>query len=113
MQVCIPEIADYEVRRELLRLDSKKALAKLDELKDTIDYVPLSTDAMLQAAAFWAQARRQGTPTADPHALDGDVILCAQARLAVGAEDDFVVATTNVGHLSLFVSAKQWTEIVP
>jgi predicted nucleic acid-binding protein len=111
--VCIPEIADYEVRRELLRLDSKKALSRLDSLKEEIEYVPLSTRAMRQAAAFWAQARRAGKPTADPHALDGDVILCAQAHVAVDEGDDCVVATTNPGHLSRFVTAELWRDITP
>jgi predicted nucleic acid-binding protein len=113
MRICLPEIADYEVRRELLRLESVSSLAKLDELKEKIEYVPLNTGAMLQAAELWAQARRDGRPTADPHALDGDVILCAQARLTVDEADDFVVATTNVGHLSRFVSAKHWSDISP
>jgi predicted nucleic acid-binding protein len=96
-----------------LRLDSTKSLAKLDQLKDRIEYVPLSTSAMRQAAALWAQARKDGKPTADSHALDGDVILCAQARLAVAHADDLIIATTNVGHLSRFVSAKHWSEISP
>jgi len=113
MRVCLPEIADYEVRRELLRLNSSRALSKLDGLRDTIDYIPLNTSAMHQAAQLWADARREGKPTADPQALDGDVILCAQARLAVDEADDFIIATTNAGHLSRFVSAKHWSEISP
>ena len=44
-------------------------------LKRTLEYLPLTTDVMLQAAAFWAQARQTGTPTAPDPALDGDVIL--------------------------------------
>lgn len=61
---------------------------------------------MLRAADLWAQARRNGLPTADPKALDCDVILAAQA-LAVNG----MVATENVGHLSRFVNAKSWREI--
>ena len=63
---------------------------------------------MLKAAELWAQARNQGRPTADMKALDCDVILAAQA-LAVNG----IVATENVGHLSLFVEAKDWREILP
>lgn len=69
-------------------------------------YAPLTTEVMLKAAELWAEARRRGQPTADPKELDGDVILAAQA-LQAGA----VVATDNVGHLSLFVEAKSWREI--
>lgn len=41
----------------------------------------MNTAIMLQAAQFWAEARQRGIPTADPKALDGDVILAAQATM--------------------------------
>lgn len=104
--VVLPEIADYEVRRGLLHAGLTASVARLDELKTALNYLPLNTPAMHRAAQLWADARRQGNPTADPHALDGDVILAAQAEQA-GA----MIATDNVGHLSLFVEAKNWREI--
>ena len=107
-RVILPEIADYEVRRELLRADKTRGFARLDLLKNTLDYLPLTTDVMLKAAELWAQARNQGRPTADAKALDCDVILAAQALAENG-----IVATENVGHLSLFVEAKDWREISP
>ena len=113
MRICVPEIADYEVRRELLRIGSTEAVFKLDQLKDMLDYVPIDTATMQQAAGLWAEARKRGRPTADPHALDGDVILCAQARLATEAGDDLVIATTNIGHLAQFAVAKSWSQIGP
>jgi predicted nucleic acid-binding protein len=63
--VWIPEIADYEVRRELLRINSLPAVRRLDAYKLSLGYVPITTAAMLKAAEFWAAARRQGRPTAD------------------------------------------------
>ena len=104
--VLIPEIADYEVRRELLRAGRTKGVARLDELKRLLIYVPLDTETMLRAAELWAEARRRGQPTADPRELDADVILAAQAERAAA-----VVATENVGHLSRFVEARNWKEI--
>jgi hypothetical protein len=77
VRVWVPEIADYEVRRELLRAGRVQGVSRLDQLKLTTGYVPLSTPAMLQAAVFWAQARRLGQPTASDAALDADVILAA------------------------------------
>ena len=74
-----------------------------------IEYVPLTTDAMRQAAAFWAEARQRGRPTADDKALDGDVILAAQ--VATLESSNGVVATTNVGHLSRYVQAALWRDI--
>lgn len=109
--VMVPEIADYEVRRELLRAGKKKGVERLDALKIAIGYVPLTTEAMLKAAEFWAEARRQGRPTADNKALDGDVILAAQAVTMKIQEDEAIIATTNVGHLAQFVEAKNWQEI--
>jgi hypothetical protein len=67
---------------------------------------------MLQAAAFWADARRQGQPTADDRDLDADVILAAQARaLEDDMDGEVIVATTNVAHLARFVDARHWSEI--
>jgi predicted nucleic acid-binding protein len=104
--VLVPEIADYEVRRELLRLDKRPGLARLDEVKATLGYLPLTTPIMLRAAPLWAQARRWGVPTADPHGLDCDAILAAQAL-----EVDATVATENAGHLGRFVDARHWRDI--
>jgi predicted nucleic acid-binding protein len=104
--VYIPEIADYEVRRELLRAGKQRGLRRLDALQSTLTYLPLDTTAMRRAAELWAAARNQGIPTALPGALDGDVILAAQAE-AVGA----VVVTENVSHLARFVAARHWREI--
>jgi len=105
-QVRVPEIADYEVRRELLRANKTLGLARLDLVKNTIGYLPLTTSIMLRAAELWAQARNVGMPTADRKALDCDVIVAAQALEVNG-----LVATDNVGHLSRFVDARSWRDI--
>ena len=104
--VVLPEIADYEVRRSFLLEELTKSLERLDQLKSKLTYLPLNTKAMLRAAELWAEARNRGRPTADPKELDGDVILAAQAEQA-GA----IVATENLGHLSLFVEAASWRDI--
>jgi predicted nucleic acid-binding protein len=108
VQVLVSEIADYEIRRELLRADKRQGIERLNLLKDNIGYLPITTPIMLKAAELWAEARRGGRPTADPQALDCDVILAAQA-LEVGA----IVATENIGHLSRFVEARYWKDIFP
>jgi predicted nucleic acid-binding protein len=74
-EILVPELADYEVRRELLRSKKTKGIKRLDDLKRTMGYVPITTDAMLKAAEFWAAAPEQGRPTAPDDALDGDMIL--------------------------------------
>ncbi len=111
VQVKIPEIADYEVRRELLRADKFNGIKRLDALQKYLDYVPLTTQTMLTAARFWAQVRKQGMPTADNKALDGDVILAAQAARIKNEGHEVIIATTNVGHLSRLADAKEWRNI--
>ena len=105
----MPEIADYEVRRELLRAERHAGVARLNALAQELDYLPITTAAMHLAAQLWARTRQQGKPTADDRALDGDVILAAQ--LLTSRYPEAVVATTNVGHLSLFVQAAVWTDL--
>ena len=111
LPVVLPEIADYEVRRELVRGRRVQGLQRLDALVDLVEYLPLTTAAMRQAAVFWADARQRGRPTADDRALDGDVILAAQVATLESA--DGIVATTNVGHLSRYVHAALWRDIGP
>ena len=111
IEVKIPEIADFEVRRELLRADKFKGIERLNDLQKYLDYVPLTTQTMLKAAQFWAQVRKQGMPTADDKALDGDVILAAQATLIQDEGHEVIIATTNVGHLSRLAQAKTWRDI--
>lgn len=111
-RVLVPEIADYEVRRELLRANKVKGIQRLDNLKAAIGYLPLSTEVMLKAAEFWAESRQQGQPTANDKSLDGDVILAAQSTIISNQGEDVVIATTNVSHLTRFVQAKVWNEIV-
>ena len=113
--VVAPEIADYEVRRELLRLGATAALRRLNRLVWALFYDPITTPAVRLAAAYWSQVRRAGLPTADPQALDSDCILAAQAALLGNQSDDVVIATTNVGHLGRFprVRAESWEKIAP
>jgi predicted nucleic acid-binding protein len=110
-RVIVPEIADYEVRRELIRLNKHRSVLVLDGLAGPFQYAPLTTTAMRQAAALWARARQQGQPTAPDPALDADVILAAQA-LTLGVPQ-VVIATSNIGHLARFVPADLWQNIVP
>ena len=109
----VPEIADYELRRKLLHLDSRNAIIRLDALKSAIGYLPITTDTMLKAAEFWEDARRKGLPTAPETALDADVILAAQAILLnnEGKSAGATIATDNIGHLSRFVQARRWRDI--
>lgn len=108
----ISEVADYEVRRELLRAGKIQSVARLDSLKTAWPYLPINTSTMLKAAEFWARARQLGKPTASNLRLDADAILVAQADLLIADGEDVVIATDNVRHLSLFVPAENWRSIL-
>ena len=104
----VPEIADYEVRRKLLHIGSMQSVERLDKLEAEIGYVPITTSVMRKAAEFWSEARKRGKPTADDKALDGDMILSAQAAVLRAEGNEVLIATENVAHLSLFADARNW-----
>jgi predicted nucleic acid-binding protein len=109
--IVVPEIADYEIRRELLRADKVNGIQRLDLIKTTFAYLPITTAVMLRAAQFWAKARKSGRPTSDSAALDADVILAAQAAILIDEGGDAVIATSNPRHLSMFIPAAEWQSI--
>jgi predicted nucleic acid-binding protein len=112
-RIVVPEIVDYEIRRELLRANLTPAISALDAFNaaEPGRLLALNSADLRLAADLWARARNQGIPTADRFALDIDVILSAQA-LGLGLPpSDFVVATGNVRHLSRFVPAEEWQNI--
>lgn len=118
-RLLVPAIADYEVRRELVRLGRSQGMAALDAWNSIPSdrYVVLTDSALQLAAVLWAQARNAGTPTADPKELDCDVLIAAQALDYQNAHGltsgEVVIATTNVGHLGQFLLADLWQNIAP
>jgi hypothetical protein len=114
--VVIPEIAHYEVRRELFRIRAAGSLRRLEYYLDPsggLMHLTLSTDAIIKAAEFWAFLRQSGMPTASPDALDADAILAGQAALAGQPGDTVTIATTNLAHLNRFpgIDAQTWDQI--
>lgn len=114
----VPEIADYELRREFLRHGNAGAVNRLQIFNAAVPdrYLPLTTPAVHLAADLWAQVRNQGKTTAPPEALDADALIAAQANLLNPAAFGFpavVVATANVGHLSALTNSVLWSDIRP
>ena len=114
-KIYVPEISYYECIRELKRLNAKVQIAKIKAFCGAVSdrLIPINSSHLELASDFWATARQTGKPTANDQALDGDMILCAQA-ISLGIPDsDFVIATTNVAHLSPFAPADLWQNITP
>lgn len=107
-KIWISEVADHEVRRELVRLiQSGKIPAnridRLDLLQTLFQYLSVTTAMWRRASEFWAKARCQGLPAASSAALDGDVLIASQA-----AEISATVVTTNAAHIGVWAPVKQW-----
>ena len=112
IEFAVPEICDYELRRELLRARKARSIRRLDALAKTAKYLQLDTRTMRRAAERWSQLRRQGRTTAHDASIDGDVILGAQASVlqqSSGASP--IIATTNVRHLVWLGDARDWRDI--
>lgn len=104
-ELLVSEIADYELRRELIRIGATRSLARLDELGRELRYLPVTTATWRSAARLWAWVRRTGKTTASGDALDGDVLIAAQA-----ITEDAIVVTTNPRHFEPLVRAVHWSE---
>ena len=101
----IPAIVDYEIRRELIRSEAWDGVKRLDVLysDNHARHLSISDAALRTAAKLWADARRRGEQTSHDHALDGDVILSAQAMEFCSDADDWQVITENVDHIARYV----------
>ena len=109
----IPNIAEYELRRSLIYLNATNQIQRLDTLKTELgddSTIPMTPEIMFEAARLWAEVRKQGLQTADDKALDGDVILAAQALSLENSFDEVTIATTNVKHLNRFSTTKMTAE---
>jgi hypothetical protein len=115
--VCSSEICDFEVRRSLILESQKKpnlnSIENLDQLREIISFLPVTSELLRKASTLWASARSKGIPTADNKSLDIDIIICSHWQ---ELQEEFparyiVIATTNVKHLSRFAEANSWRNI--
>jgi predicted nucleic acid-binding protein len=113
IRVIVPGIADYELRRELIRAGKTSGLRRLDAVRAGFEFDPVTQAALDKAAELWAAVRNAGLVTAHPAALDGDAILAAQTILAAGPGDVVTIATQNARHLARFpgIDARSWPSI--
>ena len=106
------EVTGYEVRRELIRAGKARGLARLDTFAKRQGILAVDARAWQRAAELWADARREGRPTAGASALDADVLLTAVAQLATEDGWRVIIVTENIGHLARFGDARDWRTLV-
>ncbi|MCL1469877.1 hypothetical protein [Argonema antarcticum] len=115
--VTTSEICNYEVRRGLILARKmgreSSGISKLNALRKVIDFLPVTTNIIQEAAEFWAEARYQSQPTSEDKNIDVDMIISAQWRLLMREFPGryIVVATTNLKHLQIFTQAENWRNI--
>jgi predicted nucleic acid-binding protein len=114
-RIVVPSICYYETVRELERRQAAVQILRLHEFSHAVPdrFISINDAHLGLASKLWAEARRAGVPTSSPESLDADVILAAQAILLGLPKSDYVIATTNVDHLSLFAPAVLWSDITP
>jgi predicted nucleic acid-binding protein len=92
-EMLLSEVADYELRRELRAIDSRRSFDRLDELTRELRYIPVTTATWRAAARLWALQRKAGRATAAEGRLNGEVLIAAQALA-----EDAIIVTPNTRH---------------
>lgn len=106
----VPEICDYELRRNLLLENLDKSIRKLNKFRRTARLLFFDTNTMIIASEIWADIRKQGNPTENKDSLDGDVILAAQAYQLKAYYAEVIILTTNPKDIAKFnyLGIKTW-----
>ena len=108
----VPAVCYYEVLRELELRNATTQIARFKFFCQLpTRFIPLTTKHLELAAKLWSESRRGGFPTSSNDSLDADVILAAQALSLGLPQSEYVIATTNVRHLSRFVPCEEWWKI--
>lgn len=112
----VPEIADFALRRVLLRSGETAALARLDAFvaAEPDRFLPLATPALRLAATLWAQGPPRDKRRPPPSSLTEDCVLAAQARLLVSTVrglSPLLIATDHPERFRSLAPAHLWREI--
>jgi predicted nucleic acid-binding protein len=113
VEVKVPEVADYELRRQLklnkLLTQNTKGLERLDAVIRALGLVTLTSRAIDMATDLWAAVRKKQGKSDE--GIDADVLIAAQAILEAEHGDSVKVATTNKKHFDGIVPFLDWTNL--
>jgi len=109
------DICDYELRRELLRINSQESIQELDRLRaeGLITFLTVDIHDLRMAADLWSNSRKAGKPNKDQKNIDVDCILSAQCR---NLKKQFpghrvVLATMNLKDFEEMIDCASWADI--
>jgi toxin FitB len=71
----VPEIIDYELRRNLELENFQKSISLLSRFQQRRQFIWLESEDLIRAAELWAWCRKKGSPTTENKGIDIDVIL--------------------------------------
>jgi len=95
VRLVLSPVADFEVRRGLIRNTSVRATQRYHEqLPVLMPYTPLLEEGWFLATRLWADCHRLGEPRPD-----ADILIAAQAL-----RPDAVLVTDNIRHFACFES---------
>jgi predicted nucleic acid-binding protein len=103
-ELFVSDVADYEVRRGLVRARALRGIALLDTMPGRCIRVAMDGTHWHRAAEIWARLANAGRIPAK--GLSGDTLLAAQA-LDLGA----TIVTYNLKDFAGIVSASIWTDV--
>lgn len=98
----LPEIIDYELRRNLELEGFSKSINLLDQFRQRHQILWLESDDFLKAAELWSWCRKEGYATTENKGIDIDVILVSQALSQLRNFYKVIILTADIGDLSIF-----------
>lgn len=111
-RIIVSDICDYEVRRELIRIKSK-SVQELDNLRDLIEFKPVTFAVLEKAAELWAEARYLSQSNKIKENIDVDCILAAQWCLLKEQYPGrkVIIATKNIKDFQRVTDCDVWSNI--
>jgi predicted nucleic acid-binding protein len=114
-EICAYEINCGLLEKSLRQSKNVEGLQNLEELRDLIEFLPVTRQVLERASQIWTQAKLQSQPMSHPERLDADAIICAQWQLLDehNPERAVTIATKNLRDLGRFANANLWSDIKP
>lgn len=112
VRVVIPDICDYEVRRELIRIDSS-SIEHLNSLRELLDCREVTFDILEHAAKLWAESRKISQPNTVQENIDVDCIISAYCHILEQENPgrEVILATKNIKDFQRTTKCAHWQDI--
>ena len=102
-EVLVSVLADYELRRHLLKMGAVESLRRLDDLAQCLRYVPVTAEAGRRAAELRQAMATQGMPGVS----DAGLLMAAQAMI----ENAVLITNDRTTARIPGVQARDWTDV--